>query len=77
MALDADKNEAKSLPEDTGVKFPVVFDPQGKIAGAYGVGATPFNVAIDKNGKVVEVLEMGGEDELRAAIRKAMGASNQ
>ncbi len=40
------------------------------IARAYGVEAIPLNVAIDKNGKVVKVIEGANAAALDAAVKQ-------
>lgn len=56
MPLEADRDEAAAWSKEFKVAFPVLFDPQRKIAQAYGVNQPPVNVAIDRDGKVVNVL---------------------
>jgi len=50
--------------------FPFVYDPKGAIAEAYGVEAMPFNVVIDRNGKVTKVILGADTAALDAAIKK-------
>lgn len=52
VSLDEDREAAASIPNENRVKFPVVFDPKGTIAGRYGVQAIPHTLVIDREGKV-------------------------
>lgn len=49
-----------------------VFDRKGDASGAYDAPATSYVVVLDKSGKVVYT-GLGGEQDLEAAIRKALG----
>lgn len=40
----------------TGIDFPIVLDPDGKIARSYGVTYTNVHVLINKNGEVVRTI---------------------
>ena len=56
---------AHPVPHDT------YFDVDGKAAGAFDAPATSYVVVLDKTGKVVYT-GLGGEQDLEAAIRKAL-----
>lgn len=49
----------------------MLFDKRGKAADAYEVPATSYIVVIDKAGKVVYT-GLGGDQDLEAAVRKAL-----
>lgn len=51
--------------------FPMLWDKDGAYAGAFDVPATSYVVVIDRTGKVVST-DLGGKQDLDAAIRKAM-----
>jgi thiol-disulfide isomerase/thioredoxin len=51
--------------------FPMLWDKDGAYASAFDVPATSYVVVIDKNGKIVST-DLGGKQDLDAAIRKAM-----
>jgi len=56
---------AHPVPHDT------YFDFDGKAAGAFDAPATSYVVVLDKTGKVVYT-GLGGDQDLEAAIRKAL-----
>jgi len=54
-----------------GLKHLIVFDTQGNAADAYDAPATSYVVVVDRSGKVVYT-GLGGDQNLEAAIRKAL-----
>jgi peroxiredoxin len=56
VSLDEEKRTASILPNQTKVKFPVIFDPEGSIAAKYSVQALPHTVVLGKDGKVAQVI---------------------
>ena len=56
---------AHPLPHDT------FYDVEGRAAGAFDAPATSYVVVLDKSGKVVYT-GLGGNQDLEAAIRKAL-----
>jgi cytochrome c biogenesis protein CcmG/thiol:disulfide interchange protein DsbE len=41
--------------QQAGASMPVLLDPQGDVAGKYGVAAVPTAVIIDKQGKIADI----------------------
>ena len=70
------RSRATDLLAETGVAFPVAYDPKAAVAGAYGVYARlPATFFIDGRGRVVEqVLGEIGQERLDAALRKLRAA---
>lgn len=54
-----------------GIVHDIVYDRHGDAVGAYDVPATSYVVVIDRTGKVVYT-GLGGDQDLEAAIRKAL-----
>lgn len=52
VSMDEERQTAAALPKETGVKFPVIFDPSGGIAEKYSVQAIPHTLVLDRDGKV-------------------------
>ena len=52
VSVDADAAIVPRFIEDRGVSFPVAFDPEMKVAGAYGVRALPASFVIDHRGRM-------------------------
>lgn len=70
VSLDEDRETAAGIPKQSGVKFPVVFDPKNSIAEKYAVQVLPHSVLIDRDGKVHTVIVGVDLDELdRAAAQ--------
>ena len=61
----------KRYAEKHGLVHEIVYDTHGDAVGAYQVPATSYVVVIDRAGKVVYT-GLGGDQNLEAAIRKAM-----
>ncbi len=70
IPLERDRAAAGQWKKEFKVGFPILFDPKMNIARAYGVEAIPLNVAIDKNGKVVKVIEGANVAALDAAVKQ-------
>jgi alkyl hydroperoxide reductase subunit AhpC len=70
VPLERDKKAASQWRKDFKAAFPFVYDPQMKIAQTYEVEAIPFNVAIDRNGKVVRAITGANTQALEAAVRQ-------
>ena len=52
VALKDSEADVRSFLEEEGYEFPVMLDPMGGVAGAYGVTAVPTAVFIDAEGRV-------------------------
>lgn len=52
VSLDDTRTAATSVPNESGARFPVLFEPEGRIAAQYGVQSLPYTVVIDRNGLV-------------------------
>jgi thiol-disulfide isomerase/thioredoxin len=50
--VDHDRQRAERFLSDTPAAFPIVYDPTGDIASAFGVTGMPSSILIDRNGKV-------------------------
>ncbi|MEO7501128.1 MAG: TlpA disulfide reductase family protein [Gemmatimonadaceae bacterium] len=61
----------KAYSAKHGLKHLIVFDTQGNAADAYDAPATSYVVVVDRSGKVVYT-GLGGDQNLEAAIRKAL-----
>ena len=70
MPLESKRNAAAQWKKDFKAPFPILFDPQMIIVQKYQVEGTPLNVAIDKTGKVVKVIEGVDAAALDAAAKK-------
>ena len=68
VSVDEDRQTAATIPNETRVKFPVVFDPKGAIAEKYEVQALPHTVVIDRSGKVQSVIIGYDADALDRAV---------
>jgi len=67
--LSEDVDAALSVVEETGVTYPLAWDPRGEVFAAFGGYGMPTTVFLDENGGVVEMYT--GEltaDELEAHI---------
>jgi peroxiredoxin len=73
VPLESDRDEAGQWAKEFKASFPVVFDPKQKIAEGYGVQAIPFNVAIDRDGKVVKTIVGADTDALDAVVKQLAG----
>ncbi len=68
--MESKRNEAAKWKKDFKAPFPILFDPKGAIGEKYQVEVIPLNVAIDKTGRVVAVIEGVDTAALDAAVRK-------
>jgi peroxiredoxin len=59
VSLETNRAQAGKWTRELSLPFPVIFDPKQKIARAYGPRATPLNIAVDRSGKIVKVMEGG------------------
>ena len=70
VSLETQRTEAGKWSKEFNVAFPVIYDPEHKIAQAYNVQGIPFNVAIDRDGKVVDVFTGAYPRMIDAAVTK-------
>ncbi|MDP9179230.1 MAG: redoxin family protein, partial [Gemmatimonadota bacterium] len=61
----------KAYSQKHGLKHLIVFDTEGEAADAYDAPATSYVVVVNRAGKVVYT-GLGGDQNLEAAIRKAL-----
>lgn len=52
---DRDREKVAAYLKDRALSFPLLIDPDGKVAEAYGVEGLPTTVLIDRKGQVVRV----------------------
>lgn len=50
--VDKDRQRAQRFLEDTPAGFPIVYDPDGRLAAAYQITGMPSAVLIDRQGRV-------------------------
>ncbi|HTE19737.1 MAG TPA: TlpA disulfide reductase family protein [Armatimonadota bacterium] len=72
VSLDEDRQTAAMVPNQSRVRFPVVFDPKAGIAEKYGVQAIPHTVILDREGKVHTVLIGLDLEKLDEAVAQVM-----
>ena len=78
VPLERDRAAAGLWKKQFKAGFPFVFDPKMTIAKAYGVEGIPVNVAIDRNGRVLKVIEGADTEALEAVARQlAAGKSGR
>ena len=70
MSLDQSRAAAAKWKEEFKAPFPVLFDPRMTIAQAYGVEGIPFNVVIDRKGKLVQIIEGADTKALDTAVKQ-------
>jgi thioredoxin-like negative regulator of GroEL len=70
VSLETVRTKAGEWSKEFHVAFPVIYDPEHKIAQAYNVQGIPFNVAIDRAGKVVDVFTGAHPRVIDAAVAK-------
>lgn len=75
VSLDEDREAASVLPRQAGVKFPVLFDPRGRLAEEYGVQALPHTVVINRLGLVHAVVIGADLEALDTAVEQALQES--
>jgi thiol-disulfide isomerase/thioredoxin len=71
VAINESVARVKAYSEKHGLAHEILFDTEGNAAEAYDAPATSYVVVIDKSGKVVYT-GLGGDQNLEAAIRKAL-----
>jgi thiol-disulfide isomerase/thioredoxin len=50
--VETEKADAERFLGATPVSFPILFDPDNKVSGSYGVSAMPTTVLVDRQGRV-------------------------
>ncbi|MBI3910982.1 MAG: TlpA family protein disulfide reductase [Armatimonadetes bacterium] len=70
VPLETSREAAGAWSKEFKAAFPVIFDPKQKIAQDYGVTAIPFNVAIDREGKVAKILVGAAPEELEKVAKQ-------
>lgn len=71
VSVNQSPERVKAYVAKHGIPGDQLFDRNGKATGAYDVPATSYVVVLDKSGKVVYT-GLGGDQDLEAAIKKAM-----
>ena len=71
VSVNQSPDRVKAYVAKHGIPGDQLFDRNGKATGAYDVPATSYVVVLDKSGKVVYT-GLGGDQNLEAAIKKAM-----
>jgi peroxiredoxin len=67
----AEKRErVRAFRQETGLTLPILLDPRGKVAAAYGVLSLPITLVVGPDGRVAGSVEMGTltEADLEARI---------
>jgi thiol-disulfide isomerase/thioredoxin len=68
-----DKQEISAYMQQRGLEFPVLLDPDGKLASLYGVSAVPASFIIDASGQV-RFVELGYSSETGLRMRLWLAA---
>jgi peroxiredoxin len=75
--VESEKADAERFLEKTPASFPILFDPDNKVSGSYGVSAMPTTVLVDRQGRVRwqhRAYKPGDEakyiEQIRAALRE-------
>ncbi|HJR62270.1 MAG TPA: TlpA disulfide reductase family protein [Gemmatimonadaceae bacterium] len=71
VSINQSPRRIRQYVEKYKLPFEVLFDREGNASGAYDVPATSYVVVVDKTGTVVYT-GSGGDQDLEAAIRKAL-----
>jgi len=50
--VETEKTDAERFLGETPVSFPILFDPENRVSGSYGVSAMPTTVLVDRQGRV-------------------------
>ena len=50
--VESEKADAEKFLAATPASFPILFDPDNKVSGSYGVSAMPTTVLVDRQGRV-------------------------
>ena len=69
MSVQDSEADTRALLSSLGSNLPVMSDPQGSVAGRYGVSGIPAAIVVDKDGKIANTL-VGGTTaaDLEAAV---------
>ena len=73
--VEEDSSAAKSMLDDLGVSFPILFDNENTVSESYEVIAMPTTVVVDRDGNVQYVhhgYKPGDEGKYQDAIRRAI-----
>ena len=75
--VESEKSDAEKFLAKTPASFPILFDPDNKVSGLYGVSAMPTTVLVDRQGRVRwlhRAYKPGDEaayiEQIRAALRE-------
>lgn len=76
--VESEKSDAERFLGQRPVSFPILFDPDNKVSGSYGVSAMPTTVLVDRQGRVRwqhRAYKPGDEaqyvEQVRAALRES------
>ena len=69
--VEEDRGEVAEFVADHGYTLTVLFDSNGRVAGAYGVVGIPHTVVVDREGEVHYV--PGGLDDVEDTLRQLVG----
>jgi len=72
VSFDAKTEEAGRFAKEFRVAFPVIHDPKRAVFKKLGVELIPANVAINKQGKIVAIVEEPNIAAIEAAAQKAL-----
>lgn len=73
VSIDRDKADVVRFVKKHGLTFPVLLDPDFRVAGEYRVTGIPTHYFIDKTG-VIRSREVGGRDWSKLETWKAVEA---
>jgi len=76
VSVDEDSSGIEKFRNETGVKFPIVWDDGQSVAGAYKPATMPTSYIVDRAGIVSAVHEgfrAGDEAELREKVKSLLG----
>ncbi|MBM3459772.1 MAG: TlpA family protein disulfide reductase [Armatimonadetes bacterium] len=73
VSLESQKGQAQKWSKEFGIPFPVIYDKQQKVAQMFGLKATPLNVVIDRDGKIVRIMQGGDLQGLENSFRELSG----
>jgi thiol-disulfide isomerase/thioredoxin len=75
--VESEKSDAERFLEKVPVSFPILFDPDNRVSGDYGVSAMPTTFLVDRQGRVRwqhRAYKPGDEakyiEQIRAALRE-------
>ena len=75
--VESEKSDAERFLGQRPVSFPILFDPDNRVSGSYGVSAMPTTVLVDRQGRVRwqhRAYKPGDEaqyiEQVRAALRE-------